>query len=432
MKVTPLFLLVILVIPLVQSEEWQPYESKHFIFYYQESHLTIEEITTIAYNQEELFSRITDLLSIEFNEKITYYLYGNRKDFEGIPGAYAIGTEIRFLCEFCVDFCKGGLYDAHEMTHALANQIGIQHGLLAEGLAVYVEDYYIRGENLHSIIKILHTENRVTPLEDLVEDFWCDILFNYDIAGSFATFLIEEYGIEKFKELYSKPLGFFPFLEVYDKSLEDLENEWIAVVQHAEVTQKDIDIVKYRDMIEEGLAIYMDLGFVPLEYGTYPARAEEGICLFRELYDEDPEEAFSHLDQFNKGMVAWEEAIKMFEEALEQSDYKTKADLFRKAASLYEIAGDADMLILSEKYASAYESLMTIHEFIEQGDEELIDQELERINPILQELGEESALYAINQHVQFLKEKNIQVFEVGIVILLACIFIVKGIARRLR
>lgn len=432
MKVVPLLLFIVLVIPLAYSEEWQSYESAHFIFYYHEGYLTQEEITTIVQTEEELFSRITDLLAIEYTGKIEYYLYGNRKDFEGIPGAYTIGSEIQFLCIFCVDFCKNGLNDAHEMTHALANKIGIQHGLLAEGLAVYVEDYVINGENLHGIIKILHTENRLTPLEDLVEDFWCDILFNYDIAGSFAAYLIEEYGIEKFKELYSKPAGFFPFLEVYDKSLEDLEDEWIAVVQHAEVTQNEIDIVRYRDMIEEGLAIYMELGFGPLDYGTYPARAEEGICLFREIYEENPEEAFSHLDQFNKGMVAWEEAIETFEEALEQSDYKTKAELFRNAVSLYEIAGDADMIILSEKYASVYESLLLVRTYIEQGDEPLIDQELERIDLLLKELGEDSEIYAIEQHVRLLKDKNLQEFEAGILIIVICVFIGKILIRKLR
>ena len=425
MKKTPLLLLIILVLPLIQGEDWQSYESEHFIFYYDEDYLTADEIATIAQNQEALFTEICNHLGIEFTEKIEYYLYGDRKEWEGIPGAYAMLTEIRFLCIFCVDFCKEGLNDAHEMTHALSTKIGFQHGFLAEGLAVYVEDYCIGGENLHGIIRILHEEGRLTPLEDLIEDYWCDILYNYDIAGSFAVFLIEEYGIEKFKELYAKPPGYFAFLEVYDKSIYVLEAEWIAVVGQAEVTQRERDLVRYRDSIEEGLAIYIDLEFGEVEYGAYPARAEEGICLFREQYKDNPEGAFTHLAQFNEGMVAWKEAIETFEKALEQQGYQEKAESFGKAAFLYEIAGDEDMITLSQKYATTYGSLQKVLEYLEQGDTFLAGQELNKAKLFSEELGIEEEIFIIEQQVQASEEQIIQGFEVAVILILVGILVIR-------
>lgn len=99
MKTVSLLVIVLLVIPSFQAQEWQSYESEHFIFYYQKDHLTEAEIISIAENQEALFIELTNLLDMEFSGKITYYLYGYRADFEGIPGAYCIGTEIEFLCE---------------------------------------------------------------------------------------------------------------------------------------------------------------------------------------------------------------------------------------------------------------------------------------------------------------------------------------------
>lgn len=430
----PLLLITILIIPLiippVQSDEWQPYESEHFIFFYQEDHLTLEEMAVIAETQEALFSRITTLLHIEYTGKITYYLYGDRNDFEGIPGAYTVGSEVQYLCVFCVDFCKNGLNDAHEMTHALDIVIGSQYGFLAEGLAVYVEDYSVNKVNLHSIIKILYTENRLTPLEDLVEDFWCDILYNYDIAGSFATFLIEEYGTEQFKQLYRRPPEFFSYLDVYDKSLEELEAEWISVIQEADVTAKEEKIVRYRDGIKEGLAIYFDLGFSSLEYATYPAKAEEGICLFREHAEEDFEKAFSYLDQFNQGMKAWKEAVETFEKALEHTDYQTKVDLFTKAASLYATAGDERMLILSEKYSSAYQSLVVIQQNLEQGNDTVVSQEIERVRPLLEELEEESELSMISQYTQAKRDQVQQGFEASVVLILICVLVVMHVVKR--
>ncbi len=430
MKNLSVLLLILLIIPLIQCEEWQSYETEHFIFYYKEDYISVDEVATIAENEEALFSTITDLLVLEYTGKITYYLYGDRKEFEGIPGAYAMGSEIHFLCIFCVDFCKQGLNDAHEMTHALASQIGFQHGFLAEGLAVYVEDYVINGENLHGLIKILHTEERLTPLEDLVDDFWCDILYNYDIAGSFTVFLVEEYGIEKFKELYSEPPSFFAFLEVYDKSIYDLEAEWIEVVKQADITERERDIIRYRDTIEEGLAIYIDIAFDEVEYGTYPARAEEGICLFRKEHGENREKAFSYLPQFNEGMVAWKEAIETFKEALDQQSYSKKAELFEKAASLYEIAGDEDMVVLSQKYASAYQSLQKALEYLEEEDTTGAGEELKEAKPFFEELGEEELVFMLEQQIQASEEKNIAGFEVAVVFIFVLVVIVRAYMRR--
>jgi transcriptional regulator with XRE-family HTH domain len=315
------------------------------------------------------------------------------------------------------------------MTHALASEIGFQHGLLAEGLAVYTEDYYINGVNLHSIIKILLEENRVTPLEDLVNNFWCDILYNYDIAGSFAAFLIEEYGMEKFKELYSNPLSVDSFGEVYWRSLSVLEKKWLSRVQEAEITQTEKDIVRYRDTIKEGLAIYFEYGFGSIEYGTYPARAEEGICLFREMHDEDPEAAFSHLDQFNQGMVAWKEAMETFEEALTQKNFAEKAALFKKALSLYEIAGDNEMIGIAQKYAAAYESLAVVVDKVEQGDVTQVDKELEKAKPLLEELGHKEEIYSLEQYITDLKEQTVEEGNGGIVLVFMCVLVIKVFMR---
>ncbi|MGC1123341.1 MAG: hypothetical protein WBA22_19825, partial [Candidatus Methanofastidiosia archaeon] len=132
-----LVVFVILVLSPLQAVDWEEYESDHFIFYYTPGHLTADEIAAVAENQEALFVKLSGLLGVDYQGKITYYLYGNREDFQGIPGAYCSGSTVTYLCIFCVDFCKEGLNDSHELTHALANTIGFQHGLLAEGLAIY-------------------------------------------------------------------------------------------------------------------------------------------------------------------------------------------------------------------------------------------------------------------------------------------------------
>lgn len=424
MKKFWIVILVILVLPVVQGESWSSYESEHFIFYYHEDELTAEDIKNIAETEEKLFDQLTDLLDVEYMGKIEYYLYGERKDFEGIPGAYCVGNEIRFLCQFCVNFCKEGLNDAHEMTHAIANQIGIQHGFLAEGLAVYVEDYYVEGANLHGVIKILHTENRLTSLETLVDGFWSDFLYNYDIAGSFTVYLVEEYGMDTFKVLYTKECDISSFEEVYGKSLAVLEQEWLAVVEQAEVTQTEKDIVQYRDTIKEGLGIYFDLGFGSIKYGTYPARAEEGICLFRAQIKEDREKAFSHLDQFNEGMVAWKKAMEVYEQAEEQDVFSKKAALFEKARSLYRIAGDKEFMKKSEEYATAYRLLEQAEAHIDKGEGKLADEKVHEAKSLLGGIGSKE-LQTLDQKVNAYKDRVLEGAELGFIAVIIFVMSVK-------
>jgi hypothetical protein len=421
MRLLYFLVIIILLTPSSQAEEWERHESEHFIFYYSSHHLDVHEITLIASHQEDLYSHITDILDIEFHEKITYYLYGNREDYGSTPGAYAMGTEIRFLCIFCVDMCKNGLNDAHEMTHALSTVIGNQHGLLSEGLAVYVEDHYIGGENLHSIVKILHNQGELTPPSDLLGDFWCDICFNYDIAGSFATFLIETYGMDRFKELYAHEPGWDSFNAVYGKSLTELEAQWIAVVEEVKITQRDIDTVRYRNRIREGLSIYFNLGFLRVNHGTYPARAEEGICLFREHYDENSEEAFSYLSQFHEGMQAWKTAIVLYKQALEEHQYHIKAELFGEAAQQYRIAGDEVMRVSAEENAMLFETLAEVHRQLLHKEFSSVESQLEDIESLVKKYDMEEDVALIKQQMGDISEQNYQGFEVGILLIFFCI-----------
>ncbi|MBU7044038.1 MAG: hypothetical protein HXS47_10645 [Theionarchaea archaeon] len=429
MQLRYFLVIIILLIPASQAEEWESYESEHFIFYYLPQHLTTHEISRIACNQEALFIQITDILHIEFHDKITYYLYGTREDYGSIPGAYAIGTQIKFLCIFCEDMCKNGLNDAHEMTHALSTKIGQQHGLLSEGLAVYIEDYRIRGENLHPIIKILHHQGRLTPLSDLIQDFWCDISYNYDIAGSFTTFLIETYGMDRFKELYAKELAWGSFIAIYGKPLEILESEWIAVLNEVEVTPQDFDTIRYRDLIQEGLGIYFDLGFLRVQHGTYPAHAEEGICLFRSHYSQNPEEAFSYLQQFHEGMLAWKRAIERYEAALAEQSYLQKAELFREAAQFYALAGDRTMQMSSEEQAVLFETLDNITKQVQQKDTSSIEATLMTLEPLFQKYDMVEDMVTIRQEIRDMSQQNYQGFEVGIILIFFCVILGKYVRR---
>ncbi|MGD2251049.1 MAG: hypothetical protein PVF58_21850 [Candidatus Methanofastidiosia archaeon] len=376
--------LVILLVPLLQAEEWNVYQSEHFFFYYKENHLTQAEIKEIAEIQEELFAVITNILNIEFKGTITYYLHRNRESFELTARAYCSGRTIHVLCEFCQDMCKNGLHDSHELTHALCTQINsYQCNILAEGVAVYMHNYVLQGQNVHGVIKGLHEQGELPPLQSIYFDFWSSP-YNYYIAGSFVTFLIEEYGMEKFKLLY---MGVDLFT-VYNKPLDDLEQEWIETFTHAEVTPDDKHLIEYMNILKEGAAALYALGFDPGEYGTYPSLARDGICLYQEMRETNLQAAFQYLEQYNTAMIAWKDAIETFKKGLKTENIQKKAALFGEATFLYKTAGDWEMVEKSQKYAEAYRLLVETCSEIEKKHVKKAEQNLKKAEEILKELGE--------------------------------------------
>lgn len=137
---------------------------------------------------------------------------------------------------------------SHEITHVIAPN---QNRFLAEGLAVYVQArfgtnpaYPNFGTRLNTAVQpylgtvSLSTLDLISTPERLEIENVIDGKGAYLIAGSFVQFLIERYGIEKFKALYAltplriykKGFGGRParWEKVYGKNLPALEREWHA------------------------------------------------------------------------------------------------------------------------------------------------------------------------------------------------------------
>jgi hypothetical protein len=121
----------------------------------------------------------------------------------------------------------------HEIVH---NYTPTSNRFLLEGLAVYLQDrmggnpaFPNFGENLHvlardrlSSVMSLEGLNNVRfpqPLSTVMPERTA-----YILAGSFVGFLIEKYGLPRFRPLYETE----NYDKVYQKSLRILETEWRA------------------------------------------------------------------------------------------------------------------------------------------------------------------------------------------------------------
>ncbi len=143
----------------------------------------------------------------------------------------------------------------HELTHSLlgvGKSFDYTYGYLTqEGLAEYFQ--YEIGEvydfnygiPAHKKMNYLLERNKNIPLFKLVDleianDIFISKIYTdqsntlnwigYVQVGSFVTYLIDTYGFEKFEAIYNHPELEKQIEAIYNKTLEDLEKEWIEYV----------------------------------------------------------------------------------------------------------------------------------------------------------------------------------------------------------
>lgn len=133
----------------------------------------------------------------------------------------------------------------HEIVHLIAPN---GNRFLAEGLAVYAHEhlggqnaYPNNGRDLHRAARAFMSPENVVRLSAIATPrrLMMDSLDQreaYLVAGSFVRFLIEEFGMDKFRELYaltplvpgSRNAGGSPgrWPKIFGKSIEDLALDW--------------------------------------------------------------------------------------------------------------------------------------------------------------------------------------------------------------
>ena len=226
-----------------EDTNWLRTECSHYFVYYRPGSLASQDIDKITKTLDSCFEDVISQLKMEFSDKISYYLYNSPEDLEHWAGWRHWGF---FVGEF---ESATGVYNsayrsinAHETVHVIAyHTIGIAKLIfLNEGLAEAITHFHERwpsGElTIHKKCKLLLYEKKLFPLDVLADnDRFKEIYLspeggNYYIqSGSFVRYLIDQYGLDKFKFLLPragednyKEI----FRELYGQSIDDFEKEW--------------------------------------------------------------------------------------------------------------------------------------------------------------------------------------------------------------
>ena len=129
----------------------------------------------------------------------------------------------------------------HEQTHVLDAQLtDARPALLAEGLAVYVAGGHFKpNEDLTQRAAALLALGRYVPLGVLADNFYpAQHETGYLEGGALITYLVQTYGWERFRQLYSsfEPGPDRQMLDTalqaqYGKDLAGVEADWLAALQ---------------------------------------------------------------------------------------------------------------------------------------------------------------------------------------------------------
>jgi len=217
---------------------WVTSDSQHYSFHYVAGSAAERDRQQLGTVAEAALRRITAVLDMPYEGRMDVYL---------IPrvfwqGGAAYGGKQQLVSYLARNYTgvETWSYFTHEGTHALAQDLlqqdeGGPDGVLVEGLAVWASDGHYRQEPIDLRAAATVASEDYIPLADLragpFYDFQHEI--SYIEAASFVKYLVENYGLDKLKELYGRANGEAAHDEALVRKLcgqsyAELETAWLA------------------------------------------------------------------------------------------------------------------------------------------------------------------------------------------------------------
>lgn len=223
----------------------QTISTEHFDFYFDRGSYAEKNMEHIIQVREEGYKRICEFLQLDTDQRICTVFFNDlaTKAFETGHRGKGAAFDTTIIEVYNEEIQA---HPFHETVHILSNPLGFPPALFFEGLAEYLE-IALAGEN--SLELFIELENQILslkgakdwiPIKDLIK--YTDIPgpspahVSYPEAAAFVKYLLETYGLQKFKECYSglvnsdiEQLKNMDSLEaIYGKSLDILIDEFNA------------------------------------------------------------------------------------------------------------------------------------------------------------------------------------------------------------
>lgn len=406
-----------LVVNFVKAEEeaaWtvEQLEGDRVILFYP-SIMPEENVKSILENEERALSHVEDFLEVRYEGMVRVHVTAECL----FRRAYA-GADMITYCYPLLYFQRripiaeaSEETSTHEMVHVVAYRLGRPSRALAEGLATAVHSLSAPSTSvdLHLLNKGLLQIGELKPIVQVLADVLESTLYVYNESGSFVLFLIQNYGIEKFKTFYRviQPLEDQQhveqeFLRVYGLNLASVEGKWHRFLRDCApgLERQAQYLARARLYLEtEEIPYLMDQleGFYqqwlhgyPQYVGPLPERVDQQLTAITKAFldlerdlslpVERAYESFQESVNALKALLGhWWAAVLAFMDAKEliwySAPYERIIAKLEEAEGLYQSVGDEVMAAKTGDYITAFQLL--------QEGEELVGTDNAQAKPLL-------------------------------------------------
>jgi hypothetical protein len=205
-------------------------ETEHFVVFYPDTLFKGPRLDQVIQLHEFHYAQIARALGVEPGKKIHSYIYGTPAQKGRLIGAANTDIAKPWLSQLHINAADIDASLRHELVHVMAAdfgfpvlKIGVNSGLI-EGLAMAVERVEYE-EPVHRLAAMVFATGSTPDMQSLfsLSGFMtAPAGVSYTLAGSFCRYLIDRYGIRRFKLLYRT--GEYSIL--YGKPLPLLLQEW--------------------------------------------------------------------------------------------------------------------------------------------------------------------------------------------------------------
>ncbi len=202
--------------------------------HYKSGNLTNDEITLIKFNIKKYIAEIDSIYSIKSSSTIDVYVFSSSDELYQFVGTRE--ASISKPWKRSIYITKQNLHSLkHELAHILLAEYGsfpfnISWSTgLTEGAAVAIEEDYDGIRSVDEYSARMLQMNLTSGVQQVMQPsgfLSAAPSQSYVIAGSFAKYLIQTYGSEKFLRVYKER----DFEAVYNKPFSEFDREWKKIL----------------------------------------------------------------------------------------------------------------------------------------------------------------------------------------------------------
>ena len=197
---------------------WLQYNTEHYILFYHSGSIAEKDILQIAEWQECCYQRLSRELDMALNQPTRMYLCDSANEIAHITGCPpSNGMTFDYDLIYAVYNDKIHCLGPHEDAHIFSYQIALPTSFfLREGFAMYFDESYHGKRNIEITNNWLNSNKSfsVTSLMDNKVFHSLPEEITYPLAGAFTEWIVQQYGISKYLEIYRNEGDFNAILSV--------------------------------------------------------------------------------------------------------------------------------------------------------------------------------------------------------------------------